>query len=90
MDRFYKSLPHGKPASKHNFDVPEAFDWDLFVSSLRKLSTGNSVEVPQYSFETHQRLPVQDVFEQADVIMVEGILTLHDQRVRHTHRHTLS
>ena len=82
MDRFYFSLPHDKPANQHNFDVPEAFDWVLFADKLKDLSTGVSVEVPQYSFETHQRLPKLDVFEPAEVIMVEGILTLHDPRVR--------
>ena len=82
MDRFYKSLPHNKPAEKHNFDVPEAFDWPLFISTLRRLSTGESVQVPQYSFETHQRLEQLDTFENADVIIVEGILVLHDEKVR--------
>lgn len=81
MDRFYYSLPHDEPASSHNFDVPEAFDWDLFSETLRKLSTGIPVQVPRYSFETHQRLPKLDTFKPAEVIMVEGILTLHDPRI---------
>lgn len=82
MDRFYHSLPHHKPASQHNFDDPSAFDWDLFNTTLHKLSTGATVQVPQYSFETHQRSKTLDTFEPAEVILVEGILTLHDARIR--------
>ena len=82
MDRFYNTLPHDKPATAHNFDVPDAFDWPLFVDTLQKLSTGQSVQVPRYSFETHQRLKELDTFEGAEVILVEGILTLHDPRVK--------
>ena len=81
MDRFYNTLPHDKAATAHNFDVPDAFDWPLFVDTLQKLSTGQSVQVPRYSFETHQRLKELDTFEGAEVILVEGILTLHDPRV---------
>ena len=82
MDRFYFSLPHGKPAEQHNFDDPSAFDWDYFNTTLEKLSTGATVQVPQYSFETHQRLEKLDTFYPAEVILVEGILTLHDERIR--------
>ena len=82
MDRFYKTLPAGKPASEHNFDIPDAFDWPLFVETLQKLSTGQSVQVPEYSFATHQRLEKWDTFHHADVILVEGILVLHDPRIR--------
>lgn len=91
MDRFYNTLPHDKPATAHNFDVPDAFDWPLFVDTLQKLSTGQSVQVPRYSFETHQRLKELDTFEGAEVILVEGILTLHDPRVTpHNNTHMLS
>lgn len=82
MDRFYKTLPAGKPASEHNFDIPDAFDWPLFIETLQKLSTGQSVQVPSYSFATHQRLEKWDTFLHADVILVEGILVLHDPRIR--------
>jgi uridine kinase len=82
MDRFYKTLPKEKPASLHNFDEPDAFDWELFISTLKNLSTGQTVQVPQYSFETHQRLNKLDTFSTKDVILVEGILTLHDARIR--------
>ncbi len=88
MDRFYKSLPHDEPAASHNFDEPNAFDWPLFIETLQRLSTGKAVQVPQYSFETHQRLDKLDTFEGADVILVEGILVLHDPLVSRATAHS--
>jgi uridine kinase len=73
MDRFYKTLPHSKPANTHNFDEPDAFDWPLFIETLQKLSTGQAVQVPQYSFDTHMRLPKVDTVSGADVILVESV-----------------
>lgn len=38
-----------------NFDHPDAFDFDLIVSTLKKLKQGKSVKVPVYDFTTHSR-----------------------------------
>ncbi|CAJ0948567.1 unnamed protein product [Ranitomeya imitator] len=41
--------------NEYNFDHPDAFDFDLLVSVLRKLKKGKSVKVPVYDFTTHSR-----------------------------------
>lgn len=41
--------------SDYNFDHPDAFDFELLVSVLRKLKKGKSVKVPVYDFTTHSR-----------------------------------
>lgn len=38
-----------------NFDHPDAFDFDLIVSTLKKLKQGKSVQVPIYDFTSHSR-----------------------------------
>lgn len=38
-----------------NFDHPDAFDFDLIISTLKKLKQGKSVKVPVYDFTTHSR-----------------------------------
>lgn len=38
-----------------NFDHPDAFDFDLIISTLKKLKQGKSVKVPIYDFTTHSR-----------------------------------
>jgi len=82
MDRFYLTLPKGKSAAEHNFDVPAAFDWPLFQQTLEQLSKGQSVKVPKYSFERHEREEEWETFEHVDVIIVEGILVFHDKSIR--------
>ena len=82
MDRFYRSLSLEEKASHHNFDVPDAFDFDMFHQSIQQLLTSRSVAVPKYSYHTHQRLQEVDVIDHADVVIVEGILTLYNPEVR--------
>lgn len=39
----------------YNFDHPGAFDFELLVTTLRKLKQGKSVKIPVYDFTTHGR-----------------------------------
>jgi len=59
MDSFYKVLTTQQQEqaahNNFNFDHPDAFDFDLIVSTLKKLKQGKSVKVPVYDFTTHSR-----------------------------------
>ncbi|XP_072000172.1 uridine-cytidine kinase-like 1 [Engystomops pustulosus] len=59
MDCFYKILTKEQQdlaaRNEYNFDHPDAFDFDLLVSVLRKLKKGKSVKVPVYDFTSHSR-----------------------------------
>ena len=67
---------------KTNYDHPLAFDTDLFVEHLNQLLKGQSIEKPVYDYAAHTRS--QEVIHQEpkDVIIVEGILILEDERLR--------
>lgn len=41
--------------NEYNFDHPDAFDFELLVTVLRKLKKGKSIKVPVYDFTTHNR-----------------------------------
>jgi len=41
--------------NEYNFDHPDAFDFELVVTVLRKLKKGKSIKVPVYDFTTHNR-----------------------------------
>lgn len=41
--------------NEYNFDHPDAFDFDLVISTLKRLRVGKSVQVPIYNFTTHKR-----------------------------------
>ncbi|TNN45427.1 Uridine-cytidine kinase-like 1 [Liparis tanakae] len=59
MDSFYKVLSEEEEElaanNEYNFDHPDAFDFELLVSVLRKLKKGKSVKVPVYDFTSHCR-----------------------------------
>eukprot|EP00026_Physarum_polycephalum_P014724 Phypoly_transcript_15271.p1 GENE.Phypoly_transcript_15271~~Phypoly_transcript_15271.p1 ORF type:complete len:269 (+),score=34.41 Phypoly_transcript_15271:103-807(+) len=84
QDSFYCSLPEEviKEVSKHNFDHPDAFDWPLLASVLQGIKAGKPVEIPQYSFMTHSRLPETTPLYGADVILFEGILAFYKPELR--------
>lgn len=42
-------------SNDYNFDHPGAFDFELLVTTLRKLKQGKSVKIPVYDFTTHGR-----------------------------------
>jgi len=41
--------------NEYNFDHPDAFDFELLVTVLRKLKKGKSIKVPVYDFTSHCR-----------------------------------
>jgi len=84
MDGYYRNLAHLPMDERRqvNWDHPEAFDLDLFVSHLEQLARGEPVEKPVYDFTTHVRSSRTERITPADVIVVDGILLFVDERVR--------
>lgn len=84
MDGYYRSFAHLPMEERRriNWDHPEAFDLDLFVSHLEQLARGEPVEKPVYDFSTHLRSGRTERIPAADVIVVDGILLFVDERVR--------
>lgn len=84
MDGYYRNLAHLPMDERRqiNWDHPQAFDLDLFVSHLEQLARGEPVEKPVYDFTTHVRSSRTERITPADVIVVDGILLFVDERVR--------
>ncbi|CAA0824635.1 Uridine kinase-like protein 1- chloroplastic [Striga hermonthica] len=85
QDSFYRGLTPEELEHVHeyNFDHPDAFDTEQLLECVEELRCGKPVQVPIYDFKTHQRS--SESFRQvnaSDVIILEGILVFHDQRVR--------
>jgi uridine kinase len=83
-DAYYQDrgqLPAAERAAL-NYDVPEALDTELFLAHLSALRAGLPVRPPRYCFSTHRRIGVEDAVEPRPLVLVEGILLLHDARVR--------
>ncbi|KAI9797430.1 MAG: Uridine kinase [Piccolia ochrophora] len=85
-DSFYRSLTPAQSErafmNDHDFDSPDAIDFDLLVDRLRALKHGKKAEVPVYSFEKHQRLDKTTIIYSPSVLVLEGIFALFDPRVR--------
>ena len=64
-----------------NYDHPDAFDWKLLREHLLALCEGRTIEMPEYDFSIHNRTDETTTVDPGDVVMVEGILTLHDEQV---------
>ena len=84
QDSYYKDSSHIPPEerSKINFDEPDAIEWDLLVAHLEQLKNGVSVEVPTYSYITCTRQKETVKVDPCDVVIVEGILVLNDEKLR--------
>ncbi len=65
-----------------NYDHPDAYDWDLLNDHLAQLAEGEAVQAPMYDFTAHNRSDVVREVQPAPVIVVEGILVLHDSALR--------
>lgn len=83
-DSYYKSqddVPF-EERTKVNYDHPNAFDTDLLIKQLEDLLNWKTIEIPVYDYAAHTRSKEVVVQEPREVIIVEGILTLNDARLR--------
>ncbi|GEQ71850.1 hypothetical protein JCM33374_g5536 [Metschnikowia sp. JCM 33374] len=85
FDNFYKPLSPEESerafSCSYDFDTPEAIDMDLVVEKLKSLKQGRKTEIPVYSFSHHNRTDKNITIYGANVIIIEGIYALYDQRL---------
>jgi uridine kinase len=84
QDSYYKDLSHLtlEERKKQNFDHPDAFDDQFLISQLRALLTGKSVDQPVYDYNIHSRKKETKRIGEHVIIVLEGILILHDPELR--------
>lgn len=84
QDYYYKDqsdLPF-EERLKTNYDHPLAFDNDLLIEHIEKLLRYEVIEKPVYDYSLHTRSNEVINVEPKDVIILEGILVLEDERLR--------
>ncbi|QLL69744.1 uridine kinase [Lactobacillus sp. 3B(2020)] len=64
-----------------NYDHPLAFDTDLLIQQLDALRHNQSIEMPVYDYKEYTRSARTVHVEPQDVIILEGILILDDERL---------
>ena len=84
LDSYYNDTSHmteeERPAI--NFDHPDAFDWKLLGKQVNDLRIGKAIEQPTYSYLKCNRLPETVHVEPKPVIIIEGIMTLLNKKLR--------
>lgn len=82
-DNYYKAhddLTY-EQRTKLNYDHPDAFDTDLILRDLAALRRNEAAQCPVYDYTVHNRSKETKELKPAPVIIVEGILILHDKRM---------
>ncbi|EST56503.1 uridine/cytidine kinase [Brevibacillus panacihumi W25] len=84
QDSYYKDQSHLSLEERvtTNYDHPLAFDNDLLLTHLQELLQGRAIEKPIYDFKVHNRKQERVRVEPQDVIILEGMLILEDERIR--------
>ena len=84
QDYYYKDQSHLTFEERllTNYDHPLAFDTDLLIEHIHTLLDRKPIEKPVYDYVNHTRSNEVVHVEPKDVIIVEGILVLEDERLR--------
>ena len=83
-DNYYKPQDHLNMDErvKTNYDCPDALDTDLLIEHLKCLKNGECALIPNYDFCVHTRIDTVTRVVPTPIIIVDGILTFHDERLR--------
>lgn len=65
-----------------NFDAPNAIEFSLLAQHLAALKNGKPAEVPSYDFTTHTRNGYTTSVKPKPLIVIEGMLILHEAEIR--------
>lgn len=84
QDDYYKDQSHltMEERVQTNYDHPFAFDNDLFIENLNQLIRGETIEKPTYDFVNHTRSDITETILPCDVIVIEGLFILEDEKIR--------
>ena len=84
LDSYYNDTTSMTEEERHaiNFDHPDAFDWKLLSKQKNDLRHGIAIEQPTYSYLQCNRLPETIHVEPKPVIIIEGIMTLLNKKLR--------
>lgn len=84
QDYYYKDQSHMtfEERLQTNYDHPLAFDTDLLIEHVNKLINRQPIQKPVYNYVEHTRSKEIIDVEPKDVIIIEGILVLEDERLR--------
>ncbi len=84
-DWYYKNYAHLNDETarrKLNFDHPDSLESHFMRRQLDSLTAGEAVDAPIYDYATHARLKETRRVEPAPLLILDGILILHEKELR--------
>jgi len=84
QDSYYKDQGHLTMEQRvlTNYDHPLSFDTELLLIHLKALLAGEAIQKPIYDFSIHTRSNLSIEVQPRDIIILEGIMILEDERLR--------
>lgn len=84
VDRYFLDRSHLPPEerAKLNYDIPSALDFAALAADLARLKNNKSVLLPVYDYANHTSHPSTDQACPAPLIIVEGILLFHSDKIK--------
>lgn len=83
-DNYYRAhdeIPF-EERKKINYDHPDSLETELLLEHLKSLKAGKSVQCPVYDFSKHNRSKEFTEILPSNIIILEGILIMADERLR--------
>ena len=65
-----------------NYDHPNAFDTERMIEDVKKIKSGETVDIPVYDYGAHNRSDKTQTITPQRVVVLEGILLLYDAQLR--------
>lgn len=83
QDSYYRNLADMPLDERRqaNFDHPDSIDSEMLMNHLKRLKSGDPIEMPIYDFKTHSRKTETEHFDPKPVVLVEGILIFSEPRI---------
>jgi uridine kinase len=82
LDSYYKDLSQDTNISEYNFDLPQAFDFELLLNHIKDLRNGKTIEMNLYDFKENKKSNIKTKIESCPIIIIEGIFGFYDSRIR--------
>ncbi len=84
QDNYYHSAENicNSNITDINFDHPAAFDNELLLNHLKLLKNNQPIDMPLYDFIQHKRVSESALTVPKKLIILDGILIFHDERIR--------
>ena len=84
MDNYYISrdeLPLEERRTV-NYDIPESLDWKTMVHHISILKNGETIEQPQFTFQTYERTEETVTTAPSPILIVDGIFSFYHRELR--------